>query len=220
MKIVDLSHTIRSGMMKFNANWHTATDIRKIGTIATVGRNTSEIRIGSHSGTHIDAESHFINGGETIENISLNKLIGPVKIFNFSSLHHDYCLKITDIDKLELSERVIFNFGWHKNWETDRFYKFYPHFSKEAAQYIVDRGVKVLGLDTPSPDDSKVQLLSENDSVIHKLLLSQGVTLIEYLANLDELDGETNWYLCALPLLICGGDGSPSRVCAFNMNNL
>jgi arylformamidase len=202
-------------MMKFNTDWHITAEIREIGTLSAVGRNTSEIRIGSHSGTHIDAASHFIDRGETIENIPLSKLIGPVQIFDFSLLPPDYSLKIHDINKLELSERVIFNFNWSKYWETDRFYRSYPHFSKEAAQYMVNAGVKVLGMDTPSPDDSKIRLLSENDSVIHKLFLSQGVTLIEYLTSLEKLDGGVKWNLCAMPLPISGGDGSPARVCAF-----
>lgn len=215
MRVIDLSHKIYSGMMKFNADWHIGTVILKRGTISVVGRNTLEIKIGSHAGTHIDAAAHFIENGETVDEIPLDKLIGPVKIVDFSFSPPDYRLETEDLRSIALSERVIFNFGWHKYWETEQYYKQYPYFSYDAAQYIINAGVKVLGLDTPSPDDSKTRLLSENDSIIHKLFLSQGVSLIEYLTNLEKADLTSNWNLCALPLPIRGGDGSPARVCIF-----
>jgi arylformamidase len=215
-RVVDLTHKIHTGMMRFNADWHIRAEIRKNGDIASVGRNTSEIIIGSHTGTHIDAARHFIADGEAIDNIPLSKLIGAVQVSDFSHLPRDYALKVHDIQSLAISERVIFNFGWAKYWESDNFYKLYPHFSAEAAQYLVDSGVRLLGMDTPSPDDSKIELLSAEDSKIHKLFLSQGVILIEYLTNLDELSG-SGWHICALPLPISGGDGSPARVCAFTI---
>lgn len=213
MKIIDLTHPLHNGMIKFGAPWHVETDIRPLGTIVSTGRNTSVISIGSHAGTHMDAAKHFVADGESIDQVPLDKLIGPVTIVDFSDeVKNNYVTK-EDLSGFAITKRMLFYFGWDRHWNTDRFYREYPYFSDEAAQYLVDGGAKVIGMDTPSPDDSAIVLQSEEDSKIHKLFLRQGVTLIEYLANLGQADPSLQWNLCALPLPVKDCDGSPVRAC-------
>jgi len=218
VNIVDLTHKIHNGMISFDAPWHISTKIRDQGAIEEVGRNTKSIEFGSHAGTHIDAALHFVKGGQSIDQLPLEKLIGPVTIVDFSHLSYDGCVGLSDVKNLRVSRRMIFRFGWAQYWNTPRFYRDWPYFSQEAAHYLVDSGLQVLGLDTPSPDNSKTPLLSEEDSVIHKIFLSSGVTLIEYLGNLERVDMTKQWILCAMPLPIQNGDGSPCRVCLIDWN--
>jgi arylformamidase len=169
----------------------------------------------------MDASLHFIKNGESIDKISLDKLIGNARIVNFTNLPENYCVTAKDLSQIPLCERTLFCFDWAKHWNTGQFYKQYPFFDETAAIYLISHGVKVLGMDTPSPDDSAAVLGGERDSVIHKLFLSNGVTLIEYLNNLDfALKDKTDWLLCALPLPFKGLDGSPSRVCLIDKGEL
>ena len=91
------------------------------------------------------------------------------------------------------------------------FYKGFPFFSEDAAKYLVDCGLKVLALDTPSPDDGNA-IGKMDDSPVHKILLKHDVTIIEYLTNTDRLDPNKSYDLFALPLKLRGCDGAPSRV--------
>ena len=217
VKIIDLTHPLHNGMIKFNAAWHIDTDIHQLGTIETTGRNTSVIRLGSHAGTHMDAAKHFLEGGESIDQIPLEKLIGLVTIVDFSRKMKNSSVVKEDLLEIPITKRMLFHFGWDQHWNTDQFYKGYPWFSEEAAQYLVENGVVVVGMDTPSPDSSDIILQSSEDSRIHKLFLSQGVTLIEYLNNLGQaVSSSEEWMLCALPLPILGCDGSPIRACLFS----
>lgn len=212
MRVIDLTHTVHTGMIRFNAPWHTDTEIRQLGHVSDVGRNTSVIDIGSHAGTHIDAARHFINEGQCIDEVPLEKLVGPVSIVDLSYKKDAESITKTDLLNIKITPRMLFYLGWSRYWDTPKFYSGYPFFERDAAQYLVDNGAIVVGMDTPSPDDSSTALLSEEDSKIHKLFLSQGVTIIEYLNNLDKASGD-GWMLCALPLKLQGCDGSPSRVC-------
>jgi kynurenine formamidase len=108
---------------------------------------------------------------------------------------------------------VVLRFGWDRHWGTRRYYQDHPYLTKPAAQWLVERGVRLLGMDTPMPDDSRNGSSAAEDSPIHKILLGSGVILVEYLTNLaairsDEIE------LIVLPLKVQGGDGAPVRCVA------
>ena len=223
MQIIDLSHNIEEGMLTFCAPWHSIVSITQLGRLDVEGRRTSLISVGSHTGTHIDAPLHFIKNGKSIDQIPLKKLIGDVSIIDLSSLKENEVVSYEILKTFNFGKKVIFNFGWAKYWNTRKFYKNYPYFSKDAAQYLVDFGVELVGMDTASPDDSRIVLSGENlgselDSPIHKLFLKNQIVILEYLANLDAIDDEKNWKLIAMPLKLKGCDGSPARICIYKEN--
>ncbi len=212
MNFIDLTHEMEKGMPCFHADWHTAFSSETLGTIQSVGRNTKKLTLGSHTGTHMDAPRHFIPDGITIPEIPLSTLFGDVTLIDLRSLADDTEVTTEMLRGIPLHERVICVFGWDKHWNTGDYYAKYPYFSEEAAQYLVDSGVKLLGLDTPSPDDSKTPLHAENDSVIHKLFLKNGVILVEYLATAGITDYTRGYQIAALPMKINDSDGAPARV--------
>jgi len=213
ISIVDLSYSIEEGMSIFNAPWHPKLSIKQLGTIENEGRETRFISLGSHLGTHIDAPRHFIKNGISIDQISLNRLMGKVTILEFHNLEDNSPITPEMLKDKQLSKRIIFYFGWGKHWKTDRFFKGYPYFTKDALEYLVSQRVELIGMDTPSPDDSRIELGSERDSENHKFLLERGVIIIEYLANLEYLKDLGGWNIVAMPLKLKGADGSPARVC-------
>lgn len=216
MEIIDLSHPIENGMPYFDAAWHVSAEIKPLGHVDQVGRNTSVVTFGSHCGTHMDAAAHFVPGGETIDKVPLDKLVGRVSFVDCSHFPKNHPLTPRDFDGAPLGERVVFYFNWGRHWKSDQFYRDYPYFTEEAAEYLIERKVQLIGMDIPSPDDSRTILGSAADSIIHKKFLGAGVTLVEYLANLEKVDFTKDWFFCALPLAIRGGDGSPVRACVFH----
>jgi arylformamidase len=93
------------------------------------------------------------------------------------------------------------------------FYTDHAYLSHEAAHWLVDRGVRLLGMDTPQPDNPRSDPKATVDSPIHKILLGNGVILVEYLCNLSLLHSSEIEFI-ALPLKILGADGSPVRAIA------
>lgn len=211
MRHVDLTHVMHSGMPRFGAYWHCDTELTPMGRIPTEGRNTTRLVFGSHAGTHMDAPRHFIDGGRTIEEIPLDVIMGPVEVLDFSDVAPGMPVTVERLRKERLTERMIFRFGWAERWEKGDFYHGYPYFSDAAADYIVSSGrVRLVGMDTPSPDDSRIASRSPEDSKVHKRFLSAGIVLVEYLNTLEVREFGT-WELAALPLRIGGCDGSPIR---------
>lgn len=213
-EIIDITHTITNDIPTFHAPWHTNVSITTMGTIDTVGRETKKVVIGTHTGTHMDAPLHFIKNGNTLDKISVEKMIGPVDIIDFSYLEENHCITLDEIKKAEIkNNKVIFYYNWSRFWNDKKlFYKNYPYLSAEAVNYLIEKNVELIGMDTPSPDDSRTKLLSENDSLIHKLLLKNNILIVEYL-NLDNVKDFNNWNIIALPIKIENADGSPARVC-------
>jgi arylformamidase len=211
-QIIDLTYEIEEGMTTFAAHWHPLVSIKQMGRLGFEGRETREISLGTHTGTHIDSPLHFISGGKTINNISLEQLVGDITIIDFSYLSKNEVVTKTMLENQNISKKILFKFGWGKNWGTKEFYKDYPFFSKEAAMFLVSKNVELLAYDTPSPDDSRIELGSFEDSQIHKIFLKNGIVLVEYAANLDAIQDMSNWKIFALPLKIKGSDGSPARV--------
>lgn len=219
-EIIDLTYMIQESMTAFDAPWHPRVTITQLGSIEEVGRETRQITFGTHTGTHVDAPRHFVKNGLTLESVPLSLLIGSVVILDFSYLPENGVVTRDMLNACKLGERVLVKYNWGKNWKTGTFYRGYPFFSKEAAELLIGCGVKLLAMDTPSPDDSRIKLSgsnlgTENDSPIHKLFLRNGVILVEYLANLDKITDYLGWQIAIMPLNIKGADGAPARVCVF-----
>ena len=119
------------------------------------------------------------------------------------------------LEEIQITKKMLFKFGWGKNWGSKTFYFGYPYFTEDAAKYLISQNVELIAYDAPSPDDSRTKLGSSEDSIIHKIFLENNIILVEYLANLDQIKELNGWSISANPLKIKGGDGSPARVFIF-----
>ena len=213
MKVIDLSFPIHEGMTTFPSDWHPRVEVSQLGRIKIEGRESRKIIIGTHTGTHVDAPSHFIERGETIDQINLQTFIGKALLIDLSN---SLWLEEITLSKLkkEISERktdrLIIRFDWSKHWGSLNYYLNHPFLSKESAKYLVKEGIKLIGIDTPQADSPQNGQGSKEDSPIHKILLGNGIIKLEYMNNLHLLNpGYFN--LIAMPLNILGADGSPVR---------
>lgn len=216
-RIVDLTLPITDGMSTYPAAYHPRVRVRQLGSIEQVGRESRELSLGTHSGTHIDGASHFIPGGRSIDRVDLAELVGPARSIVFPDRSPGSAIGADEISKQlggERVERVLMRTDWSRHWGSERYYQDYPYLTVQACELLVERGVRVFGADTPSVDDIRQSgPTCSPDSPNHKLLLAAGVSLLEYLTNLAGLR-RREFTLVAAPLRVDNGDGAPARIFA------
>ena len=214
--IIDLSMTLREGMMTFPVHWHPVVEITQLGRFHVEGRETRKITLGTHTGTHVDAPRHVIPAGMTIERTDLSIYYGPACVIDFSKLEDK-----TEITPAMISERIgdsfppriLFRFDWERRLGSLEYYSHHPYLSESACHWLVDRGVRLVGTDAPMPDDPRNGRGTDRDSPNHTILLGKGVALLEYLVNLASIPAG-DFILSAFPLPIENGDGAPVRAVA------
>lgn len=200
---VDLSMPIR-GDMPTNRPDHFPPLIAPYAYIEDEGWAGSEIRIDSHCGTHVDAPSHFVRGGLTVDQIPLDVLIGPGQKITVAP--GTTAVTAADIGTVAAA-RVIVHTGWSDLVADDEagYLNSSTHLDAGAAEHLVRSGVRLVGIDCPSVD-------APGCDRVHQILLGNGVVIVENLANTSAVpDGFT---LIVAPLRLVDVDGSPARVAA------
>ncbi len=216
MKIIDLSLQIEEGMMTFPTHWHPVVEITILGRHGIEGRETRKVVLGTHIGTHADAPRHFIPNGGTIDEVPLDVLIGQATVADFTGCRPLQEIDVADLKKRlgdKVPKRLILRTGWSEYFGDMKFYNEYPFLSENAARWLVDNGVQLIAMDTPSPDNPAHSRGTAKDSPNHKVLLGAGVVLVEYLANLNALT-TSEVELIVMPLKLKGCDGAPARCAA------
>lgn len=212
-RIVDLSYILHDGMMTYPVPWSPPFEVTQLGRHGIEGRESRKIVIGTHCGTHVDAPRHFIPGGMTIDHLPVERFVGPATVLDFTTAEPLQEMRVSDFERRvggRHIDRLVMRFDWSDHWGTLKYYSEQPYISEDAARWLVRRGVRLLGMDTPQADNPKNGRGSESDSPVHKILLGAGIIKLEYMTNLRAL-GTDEFELVALPLKIREGDGSPVR---------
>jgi len=207
---------IEEGMQTFPTYWHPFVEITQLGRHGLENRETRKLVLGTHTGTHIDAPRHFIPGGNTLDQIPLDQLVGPASVLDLTAFGAGMEVGTADLAQIlgkRPATRVLMRFDWDRKLGTMGYYDEAPFLSEEAANWLVDHGCRLLGMDTAMPDNPRNGRNGPKDSPIHKILLGQNVVLLEYMVNLAALDRPIVELVVA-PLKIRGGDAAPVRVFA------
>jgi arylformamidase len=168
--------------------------------------NVSELRIGTHTGTHVDPPVHFVEGGTGIDGILLDALAGPAVVADLRGRAGS--LAPSDLEKAvpPAAERLLLRTDNSELWRSlpVEFPEHYTCLSPESARWLVDRGVRLVGTDFLS-----IERRGAEGHPVHRTLLQSGVVIVE---GLDLWGVEPGSYeLVCLPLKIVGGDGGPAR---------
>jgi arylformamidase len=160
--------------------------------------------LGTHAGTHVDAPFHFIEGGATVDQLALEILIGKVRVVDLVGKDS---VERADLEALDLREdlRVLIKTRNSGLLRQKSFQEDYVWLSADAATYLAQVGIKLVGFDYLS-----IEKLGSRDYAAHKALLEAGVVIVEGL-DLSEVEPGEYDMVC-LPLRIAGADGSPARV--------
>ena len=212
-QIIDLTMYIDEGMQTFAAHWHPFVEITQLGRHGIENRETRKIVMGTHTGTHMDAPRHFIEGGETVDNIPLGQLVGPATVIDFSYAKDFQQMEVEDFEKAlhdYPTERLIVRFDWDKQLGKSRYYSDHAFLSEDACKWLVQNGCRLIALDTPQPDNPKNGRNGPKDAPNHKILLGSGVVIVEYLVNISQIQNSVVDLVVA-PLKIKEGDGAPVR---------
>jgi arylformamidase len=169
--------------------------------------NVTRLEMGVHTGTHIDAPIHFEPEGMSIDELSMDTLIGSCRVFDLSGIVENIGPDILKSLDFNGATRVLFktrNSAWWASEET-KFQKDFVYITEGGAKFMIDNGVKLVGIDYLS-----VEKFGSSDYSTHHLLLGNQVVIVEGLNLSGISSGE--YELIALPLRLKGSDGSPARV--------
>ena len=170
--------------------------------------NVSVLNFGAHTGTHVDAPAHFIEGAKKVESLELDVLIGEAEVIAVPEDHRVIDEKFVTANCPPGTRRILFKTRNSEFWNepTPQFHTDFTYLDLRAAQVLVERGVKLIGIDYLSIEKF------ESDNETHRALLSRGVVILEGL-NLGEVPAGSYELIC-LPLRLRSdkGDGAPARV--------
>lgn len=206
MQLIDLSHPLEHGQQTFPSD--PKLSIIPHGNTKTLRYNISQITIGSHQGTHLDAMYHFLDDGKTLDQMPLEWFYGPARLLRIPKEANE---ELTVKDFLPYEEllvpgaRIIFETGWHRHFGRDYFFSDFPSLSQEAARFLAEKNIRMLGMDMPTPGKDWFELH-------HDILLPKEIVIVESLANLDKVPEQFTFI--GFPLNFKGRDGSPIRAVA------
>lgn len=210
---LDLSHPLREDMARIA--FFPQPRIRRIMSMPEKPLNVTEIQVACHVGTHVDAPLHFVPDGPAFHEIPLDRLYGPGVVWRLD-VPRNGLITPSDLERMEPELRpgdiVFLDTGWAQYFG-DPVYDEHPALTPEAAEWLVARGVKMVGVDFATPDLPVPRRPPDFDWPVHHVLLSQGVLVVEHLTNLRPLAGRRVEVMC-LALNIQGADGAPARVVA------
>jgi arylformamidase len=204
MTIVDVTVPIQDAMTVYRGN--PPVRIRPAMTLAKDGVNLSELCLGSHTGTHVDAPSHFIKGGKGIDRLDLRHFIGTAWVADLSRVvggigaEH---LRRARIPKG--SRRILLRTSNSRLWHPARAFRTdFVYLAPEGADWMIERGVELVGIDYLSIEGNRVP-----GAPTHKRLLGAGIPILEGLDLFKVRPGR--WEMVALPLRIANGDAGLTR---------
>ncbi|PIY82415.1 MAG: arylformamidase [Candidatus Omnitrophica bacterium CG_4_10_14_0_2_um_filter_44_9] len=199
---VDISVTIKSGMVHWPGD--PAVNIsRRQDMDKGDSDNVSLISMGSHTGTHMDAPRHFFVRGKGLDKMPLSAVIGPARVL---AIINTRCITVPELKRhrIKFGERILFKTRNSSFWKTNVFQKEFVYVTQEAAEYLSDVGVAVVGVDYLSVGGYK-----KDGAKTHKTILGGGIWIIEGLNLYGIKPGDYD--LICLPIKIFNLDGAPAR---------
>ncbi len=203
MKVHDISVPLRQDMPTYVDEPGPKLEFRKLlskGDAATV----SVLSLGSHTGTHVDAPSHFLDGGPSVDSLPLGALVGPAYVAEFGGEGH---ITAADLDSLAVPsdcQRLLFKTGNGRLWDDSQFHSDFIALAPDAARALAERGLKLVGIDYLS-----IEKFRARPHEVHQTLLASGVVILEGVDLRRVAAGE--YLLVCAPLNVVGAEGAPAR---------
>ena len=203
MKLIDVTVPLDANLPLYPGN--TPFSIEAVKRLARGdSSNLSTLHLSAHAGTHVDAPYHFFDEAPGTEALPIELLIGRARVIEITTRK---AIGPDDLARTDLSEDIRLLIKTHNSrlWGSPEFHADYVGLTEAGARYLVERGVKVLGVDYLSVEEFK-----KPGAPAHHALLGGGVIVIEGLNLSDAEAGQYEMY--CLPLRIAEADGAPARV--------
>ena len=183
----------------------------------------TRLTFGVHGFTHMDSPRHILPDGPTTSEIPLEATVGDAAVVDLSDVAPNEAIGAERLraaaGHVGRGDRMVFRTAWERQRSprTAEFWTEAPYLTRDAAEWLLERGVRTVAYDFPQDYTIRLLLRGEvrpmAEHVTHDVLLRNGVVMIEYLSNTAALTRPRTW-LCALPLKVPGADGAPARVIA------
>src|SRR6267142_1572431 len=200
MEMVDLSRVIYDGMPKIpilpDVHVQKFLSLEKGHPL-----NVTELSLPCHAGTHVDAPIHIVPNGKSIEQLPLDAFVGPGAVIGVKKKGGDILMLYT---------------GWDEKFDSPD-YNLHPYLSVDAAEWMVQKGIKLFGIDCITVDLPTPLRPKGFDFPVHKTLLGNEVLIAENVANLGSIVGKRT-RIMALPLRVKGSDAGHARIIAEILN--
>ena len=202
MKYMDLSHTFKNKMPVFPGD--SISELKQVAFYEQNEYNAFYLQSGMHVGTHIDAPFHMYEQGKKLSELSPEHFIGKAKIIDVrgKKIINKEVLQKKNIERGDI---LLICTGHSKHYNTEHYYRNYPVVSSDFAEELVTLGIKIIGFDSPSPDEAPY--------TIHKILFQNNILIIENLTGLEQLIDVLEFEIIALPAKFESA-GAPVRVVA------
>ncbi len=219
MRVVDLSFPIRP-----HVRWKVESTLRSAHARGDLFQSTV-VTIACHAYTHVDAPVHFLPGDRDVATMPVDQWIGEAAVVDLTHLGDNGEVSAAELDRhaghVRAGDIALLRTDWPRraSVESERFWKDAPWTARNACDWLVARRVKAVGYDYPPDFSVRTMIFSPGTPVrreecpTHHVFFPAGITVIEYLTNLDQI-GAPRCRFMALPLRLEGADGSPVRAVA------
>lgn len=202
MKVYDISWPLVPETTEYKNK--KTIQFQDVATMDKDGVRSSLITLGSHTGTHVDAPSHFLKDGKTIDQISLDRLMGPAKVIDMVRIID--VITAEDLKRHEIHEQDIIllrtmNSAYE---ETDEFNKEFVYLDQSAAAYLAERKIKAIGIDYLGIERGNPEHSTHTTLMHADIMIIEGLRLSHVQAG--------DYFMVCLPLAVVGLDAAPARV--------
>jgi arylformamidase len=209
-KAIDLTHELLNGMPVYPGD--PFPSFTSYATLEKDGVNLTKLTLGSHTGTHIDAPRHFIQGGIGVDQIPPSRLVGEAYVADMSSKPIGSGITGLDLRKnlegrVTEDDIVVIYTGCSEHWGEEPIRSNYTYLTGDAAEYLVSKKVRAVGIDFLS-----VEKFRAPAPVAHKILLGKGIFIIESLSQATKQFVGKRVLMICMPIKLQNGDGAPSRI--------
>lgn len=204
MKVYDITFPIHTSMLVWPGQ--PAVQVEPLSTVEKDGSAVSKITFASHCGTHVDALAHFVQGGDTVDEIGPDKLVGTCRVLDFTWLKPGEGISDTHLEQFDITagERILLKTVNSQLLHNTSFISDYVHLSLEGASYLAQQNIALVGIDYLG-----IEKKGSPGHPVHTELLKKGIVIVEGL-DLENTSPDEYELIC-LPLKITGCDGAPAR---------
>ncbi len=210
MKVYDVSVPLRADLPTYPGELGLKLDFRRLLSEGD-SANVSALSLGSHTGTHVDAPSHFLDGAHGVERLPLDALVGPAYVAEFDGDTHITAAHLETMAIPADCQRVLFKTQNGRLGDDSQFHADFIALAPDAARALAERGMKLVGIDYLS-----IEKFQARPHEVHKTLLASGVIILEGV-DLRRVALGSYLLVCA-PLSVVGAEGAPARTFLIDQN--
>ena len=207
MRVIDLSLKISQSLKVFPGSPHPC--FVPWTSFSKHGYDSEALFMSTHTGTHMDAPSHFVPGRPSIDRIVVSRFVANAVILRIPKKFNEL-VEASDLNDQEIraNDAVVIVTGWEKKIRAPNYMTENPGLSASAARFLIRKKISIAAIDGPSIDVG-----DDAEFTAHKILLSENILVVENLCNLDRISTD-RFMLVVAPLKIQSSTGSPVRALA------